>query len=271
MAEYDAENIFAQILDKKAPCFIVYETKTTLAILDVFPQAEGHTLVMPKLKGHADLLSMPPAKAAAFLGDVQRVARAVQKATGAPGVNIISNSGADAGQTVFHPHFHIIPRTSGDGFVSFPPNKGKLAAEAATPVQEKIVAALNPPAQQKKAKFGKVSNIKPDSAGLNLLLKVVGEQMVVETKAGKFFEVQCGDASGTIVVSFREQQKDIAGKGAIIAVRNGGAKMINSHVRLAVDKWGKIEASEEAFEGEVEMDEEKNISATEYELVKGGK
>jgi len=269
MAEYDADNIFAKILDKKEPCFKVFETATSLAFLDAFPVTEGHTVIIPKLKGHTDLVSMPPAKAAAFLGDVQRVARAVQRACGASGVNIYHNSGADAGQTVFHPHIHIIPRTAGDGLqLGLPANKGKLAAEAAEPVQAKITTAMYPPKPMKKAKFGQVGKVRPDSTGLNLLLKVVGEPTEVKGKAGIFHEVLCGDASGTVVLSLRDEQKQLATKGAVLAVRNAAAKVVNGHVRLAIDKWGKIEAGED-FEGEVEMDEKKNISATEYELVRG--
>jgi len=215
------------------------------------------------------LVDMAPAKAAAFLGDVQRVARAVQRATGATGVNIFHNNGADAGQTVFHPHVHIVPRTAGDGLKLFPGNKGKISAEAAEPVQGKIVAVLNPPKKKKTAKFGQVGKVKPDSAGLNLKVKVVGECTEVSAKVGKFYEVLVGDDSGTVVLSLRAEQKECATKGATIELRNAAAKMVNGHVRLAVDKWGKVGPAEEPLEGDVDMDEKKNASATEYELVAG--
>lgn len=270
MSEYDSDNIFAKILDKKVPCFKVFESRASLAFLDAFPVVEGHTVVIPKIKGHTDLISMPPAKSADFFADVQKVARAVKAATGATGINIVSNSGADAGQTVFHPHVHIVPRKAGDGLqIGFPSAKDMISSEAAEPVQAKIQSALNPPKPLKKAKFGNVSSINPDSSGLNLKVKVVGEPTVVETKAGNFWEVLCGDPSGTVVVSLREQQKGVATKGAVIALRNAASKMVSNHVRLAVDKWGKIEASDEGLDGEVEMANEKNVSATEYEMVAG--
>jgi len=122
----------------------------------------------------------------------------------------------------------------------------------------------------KKARFHIVSKINPDSAGLNLKLKVVEEPNVIETKAGKIWEVLCGDATGTVVVSLRENQKDVAKKDAVIILRNCAAKMVSRHVRMAVDKWGKVEASDEPMEAAVEMDAKKNVSSTEYELV-GGK
>jgi len=270
MAEYDSDNIFAQILDKKEPCFKVFESRTTLAFLDAFPVVEGHTIVVPKIKGHTDLVSMPPAKSFAFLSDVQRIAKAVKEATGATGINIWQNNGADAGQTVFHPHVHIIPRKAGDGLFTPPASaKAKISAEAAAPLQAQIEEALNPPKPLRKAKFGKLSSINPDSSGLNLKLKVMDDVELVETKAGKFWEVKCGDASGTVVVSLREHQKDVATKDAVIQFRNAATRMVSNHVRLAVDKWGKIEASDEGLDGEVDDSPEKNVSATEYELVVG--
>merc|ERR1719203_109266 len=145
---------------------------------------EGHTLLVPKAKGSKSFLDMPPYKASEFLRDLQHVAKAVQQATGATGVNIWQNNGADAGQVVFHPHFHIVPRTKDDNLMKYPPSQGKLTQEAAAPVLQKLSAALNPPKALKKAKFNKVSGIKPDSKGLNLKLKVVGKATEVEGKGG---------------------------------------------------------------------------------------
>jgi len=266
---YDSENVFAKILDRKLPCFKVFENATTLAFLDAFPAVEGHTVVIPKLKGYKDMLSMPPAKAAAFLQDVQKIARAVKEATGADALNIWQNNGEAAGQSVFHPHFHLVPRKAGDGLqVKGPePTKDMISAEAANPVRAKIEEALRPKQPLRKAKWGKVSAVKPDSVGMNLKLKVVGEVKEIETKVGKFYEALCGDPSGTVVVSFREQQKEHASKDAVIALRNASTKMVAGRVRLAVDKWGKIEACEEPMEEAVDESEAKNVSATEYELV----
>jgi len=124
------------------------------------------------------------------------------------------------------------------------------------------------PQEPRKPRFHIVGKIRPDSAGLNLKVKVVSEATVVETKAGKIWEVRCGDKTGTAVVSLREMHKDLAKKDGTIVLRNAKATMVASHIRIGVDKWGKIEAGE-AFEGEVEMDEKKNVSSTEYELVNG--
>jgi len=275
--EYDAENIFAKIIDGHVPAFKVFESRSAIAFLDAFPMVEGHTLFVPKAKGFTDFLAMPPAKASEFLRDLQKVAAAVKEATGATAINIMQNNGADAGQTVFHPHFHIIPRTKGDDLFKPPPSaKEMVKAEAAEPMVAKIMKALNPPKPLKKPSFGTVSSVTPDVKGLNLQVKVLEEPKEVESKGGKFYEVLCGDSSGTIVLSLRDGQKDGVTKDAVFVIRNASAKMVRAasggpggagHIRLTVDKWGKIELSSDPFDGEVDKDPKKNVSSTEFELV----
>lgn len=268
MSEYDPDNIFAKIIDGKIPCFKVYESKASLAMLDAFPMVEGHTLIIPKAKGYTDLLTMPPRQAAEFMSDVQKVAKAVQAATGCSGVNLWQNCGADSGQTVFHPHMHIVPRKEGDGLHKYPASaKEMLAKDIADPVMSKIVAALNPPAPLRKPKFGNVSSVRPGGTGLNLKLKLVEEPKEVEGGKGqKFFEVLAGDASGSVVVSLHENQRGGLTAGKTITIQNGSVLMVKQHIRMTVDKWGKIEESSEPLEEEV--NKAKNVSETEYELVK---
>jgi histidine triad (HIT) family protein len=109
---YDPNNIFAKIIRGEAPAFKVYEDAHTLAFMDVMPQAEGHTLVIPK-ESAVDIFDLSPEGAAALIKTTQRVAVAVKQAMNAPGVMLAQLSGAAAGQTVFHIHFHVIPRASG--------------------------------------------------------------------------------------------------------------------------------------------------------------
>lgn len=267
---YDPDNIFAKILDGKIPCNKVYESRNVLAVLDAFPMVEGHVLVIPKHRGAVDFLDMPPAKAADIARDLQKVARAVKQATGCAAVNIWNNNGEDAGQTVPHPHFHIVPRFKDDKLHTYPASaKEMLSKEAAAPMIEKLQTALNPPTPLKKAEFKGVNTIKPDAKGLNLTLRVVEDVKEVTSKNGRatFFEVLCGDPSGTVILSLKDAQKDLAAKGKTLTVRNAGSKMIDGHLRLVVDKWGKLEASATDLEGEVDMSDKKNVSATEYELV----
>lgn len=109
---YDPNNIFAKIIRGEVPCFKVYEDNSTIAFLDIMPQAEGHTLVIPK--EHAEtIFDLSPDSAAALITTTQKVAAAVKKITKSPGILLAQLNGAAAGQSVFHIHFHIIPRSSG--------------------------------------------------------------------------------------------------------------------------------------------------------------
>ena len=109
---YDPGNIFARILRGEVPAHKVFEDAHTLAFLDVMPQSEGHTLVIPKWAAE-NLFDLPQESLVATILTTQRVARAVKKAFDAPGIMIAQLNGRDAGQSVFHTHFHIVPRYDG--------------------------------------------------------------------------------------------------------------------------------------------------------------
>jgi histidine triad (HIT) family protein len=109
---YDTNNVFARILRGEIPAHKVFEDEHTLAFMDVMPQAPGHALVIPKTPAE-DLFELPETALAATILTTQRVARAVRKAFDAPGIMIAQLNGREAGQTVFHIHFHVIPRAGG--------------------------------------------------------------------------------------------------------------------------------------------------------------
>jgi histidine triad (HIT) family protein len=107
---YDAENVFAKILRGEMPAAKVFENDHVLAFMDVFPQSRGHTLVISKMSKARNLLDVEPEVLSQVVRDVQRVAVALRKALDPDGVVLTQFSGAAAGQTVFHLHFHLIPR-----------------------------------------------------------------------------------------------------------------------------------------------------------------
>ncbi len=109
---YDPSNIFARILRGEIPAHTVYEDEFTLAFMDVMPQSDGHTLVIPRVAAE-NLFDLPPEALTATILTTQRVARAVKKAFDAPGLMIAQLNGRGAGQSVFHIHFHIVPRYEG--------------------------------------------------------------------------------------------------------------------------------------------------------------
>lgn len=106
---YDQNNIFAKILRGELPAYRLYEDARTLAILDVMPQSDGHTLVLPKAPAE-NLFDLEPQMAGAVILTVQKLARAVRDAMNADGITLMQFNGAAAGQTVFHFHMHIVPR-----------------------------------------------------------------------------------------------------------------------------------------------------------------
>jgi histidine triad (HIT) family protein len=109
---YDSNNVFAKILRGEIPSVKVFEDAATLAFMDVMPQTDGHVLVIPK-EAAENIYELSPAGAAAMIVTTQKVAKAVQKGLGVPGIMLAQLNGMDAGQSVFHVHFHVIPRHAG--------------------------------------------------------------------------------------------------------------------------------------------------------------
>ena len=112
MTAYDTNNIFAKILRGEIPAHRVYEDDDAVAFMDVMPQANGHTLVIPKTPSR-NLLDAAPQTLSRLLPVVQKVAAAAKVAFEADGVTVTQFNEPAAGQTVYHLHFHIIPRVEG--------------------------------------------------------------------------------------------------------------------------------------------------------------
>ena len=110
---YDDQNIFARILRGELPAIKVYEDDQVLAFMDIMPQADGHTLVIPKSPAET-LIDLDPEAATYTIQIVQKVAKAIKKALDAKGIVLMQLSGAAAGQTVPHVHFHLIPSSVHD-------------------------------------------------------------------------------------------------------------------------------------------------------------
>jgi histidine triad (HIT) family protein len=105
---YDRNNIFARILRNEIPAYRVYEDADTLAFMDVMPQSDGHTLVIPKTEAE-NIFDVDAKALAALMVTTQKIAAAVRKAFQPPGMRILQFNFPVAGQTVFHLHFHIVP------------------------------------------------------------------------------------------------------------------------------------------------------------------
>jgi histidine triad (HIT) family protein len=136
---YDNNNIFARILRGELPSVKVYEDDHNLAFMDIMPQTPGHVVVIPK-EAAQDMLDLSSDGAAKLIIATQKIAKAAKTALEASAITLVQRSGRDAGQTVFHVHFNVMPHYPGVAL--------KLHAQAMVdpktlvPVAERIKAAL---------------------------------------------------------------------------------------------------------------------------------
>jgi histidine triad (HIT) family protein len=136
---YDSGNIFAKILRGEIPCVKVYEDDKTLAFMDVMPEADGHVLVVPR-ESAENILDLSAEGMAAMMATTQKIARAVDKALSPDGILLKQYNRAPAGQSVFHVHFHIVPRWEGVGLA--PHGKVMVDAHMLEPIAAKIRNSL---------------------------------------------------------------------------------------------------------------------------------
>lgn len=105
--------LFCRIVAGDAPSYKIYEDDDTIVILDIFPAAKGHALVIPK--EHAENLEKgSPKIAEAMIRTVRDFGPKLVSALGGTAYNLGMNHGKDAGQLVFHTHMHLIPRFEND-------------------------------------------------------------------------------------------------------------------------------------------------------------
>jgi histidine triad (HIT) family protein len=104
--------IFCKIVRGEAPAHVVCQDELTLAFMDIFPVAGGHTLVIPR--DHCrDVFEAKEAALRAVAATSRRVAHAIREVLAPDGLGVFQLNGAAAGQTVFHYHMHLIPRMLG--------------------------------------------------------------------------------------------------------------------------------------------------------------
>ncbi|MEM7681505.1 MAG: HIT family protein [Planctomycetota bacterium] len=142
----DTDCVFCKIVAGQIPCHKLLEDDHVLGFLDVGPVSPGHALLIPK--GHYPALHDVPAETAAALGAaLPKLASALREVGGFDHYNVLQNNGAPAGQAVFHVHFHLIPRRSGDSRgegvgLRFDWPAQPLDHEAAAPLAEQVRAAI---------------------------------------------------------------------------------------------------------------------------------
>lgn len=114
--------IFCKIINKEIPSYKIYEDEYTYAFLDIAKDIDGHTLVIPK-KHVTNVLDCDNETLHHVMDTVKLISNHYVS-LGYDGVNIMNASGEAAEQTVFHLHFHIIPRKNNDGEHTWPKLNG---------------------------------------------------------------------------------------------------------------------------------------------------
>lgn len=130
------------IIDGEIPCHKVYEDDLVIAFLDINPFSTGHTLVVPK-EASRTLDKLSDESSAALGRVLPRISRAILSATGAEEFNIIQNNGPNAFQSVFHVHFHIIPKLKDGRGLTFPFRSSPINHEEAEKLAESIRELLD--------------------------------------------------------------------------------------------------------------------------------
>lgn len=123
--------IFCKIVANEIPSFTIYEDENIKAFLDISQTTPGHTLVIPK-KHVTNIFEYDQALASDVFAKIPMIASAIKASNpDIQGMNIINNNGAIAYQSVFHSHFHLIPRyTIKDTFkISFKDNSKKYVPD----------------------------------------------------------------------------------------------------------------------------------------------
>jgi histidine triad (HIT) family protein len=116
--------IFCKIINGEIPSTKLYEDEKVLAFLDIHPIKPGHTLIIPK-KHFENFVSTDEEYLLPMIQAAKKIAPAIIKSVGASAFNFTTANGAEAGQSVFHLHFHIIPRFSKSELKDWPEMEGE--------------------------------------------------------------------------------------------------------------------------------------------------
>ena len=117
--------IFCQIVKKQIPSLIIAKNSKAIALLDINPVSDGHTIIIPK-KHYCDWQNTPPKVLSAIVKLSNKVIKILNRCLPIKplGYNYVSNQGKIAGQQVFHFHLHIMPKyKENEGFKL---NHGKI-------------------------------------------------------------------------------------------------------------------------------------------------
>lgn len=140
----DENCVFCKIVSGKIPARVVIQNDRAIAMLDAFPLAPGHTLVIPK-SHYAKVQDMGEQDATAVFEITWKIAGAVEAGSQSSASTIAVHNGSEAGQEIPHVHVHIVPRKKGDGagaIHSMFKSRPKLGTQEMDSLRDKIVENL---------------------------------------------------------------------------------------------------------------------------------
>ena len=106
--------IFCKIVAGEIKSWKVFENGQVFAFLDTHPASKYHTIIIPKMH-YKNIFDIPKETLEEVIGVVKEIVILYNNKLGLENVQIISSSGSEAQQDVFHFHIHIVPRQKGDG------------------------------------------------------------------------------------------------------------------------------------------------------------
>ncbi|MEZ0180281.1 HIT family protein ['Camptotheca acuminata' phytoplasma] len=134
--------IFAKIIKKEIPGFILYEDELVMAFLDISQATKGHTLVVTKNE-YKILQEVPEDVFQHLFSVVHKISKALIRTFDCPGINLLNNNGVYAGQSVFHYHIHLLPRFSTEEIkITFTDNSSHLNQKDYEKIQKNILENL---------------------------------------------------------------------------------------------------------------------------------
>lgn len=117
--------IFCKIISGDIPSTVLYEDDNFKVIMDISPASKGHVIILTR-KHFENLFELGDKEAEKVLVIARKIATAMKKELNCDGINFLQNNGKAAGQSVFHIHFHLIPRYKDDNInISWTPGKYK--------------------------------------------------------------------------------------------------------------------------------------------------
>jgi histidine triad (HIT) family protein len=136
-------SIFTRIIHREIPAYILYEDDIIISFLDISQATPGHTLIVTKMP-YENIYELPQDVASHVFKHAVLISNAIKKAFDPMGMNILSNAGEKAGQSVFHFHLHLIPRYETDEVTfHFPNHVNNTQVEMYQARLEMIKAALS--------------------------------------------------------------------------------------------------------------------------------